>query len=373
VRTVDAPVTVTLAMGRGLTVAKGDALSFNVRGRVQLRDVVTIADATSNELSLRTARFVFSGKVLSPDVQYLVHLGFGANDFEAGVPSPVLDAYVDYTGWRDLQLRVGQFFVPFDRARTIREFALQLVDRQQVVQELNLDRDLGLVASSQDLFGWGGRLAYSLGFFSGEGRNRVAAIKDPGFLYVARVSVKPFGAFDDDVEGDLTRTPHPHLAVAVAAAYNQSTSRQKSTFGNTLTLGGFDQLHLDADVVFKFHGFSLLAEALLRQANAPMHEAVVNGATVREYSRSAWGYLVQAGYMLTDQVEVAARWDQLRFLGGDPTLATLAQQQGRELGAGVNVYLNGHLAKVQADWAVRFGEGAAPPTHVARVMLDVSF
>ncbi len=368
------PVVVKIAMGKGLTVSKGEGLSMNIRARIQLRDVVSVQGAAvANELSLRTARLFISGKVLSPDAGYFVQLALGANDFETGISSPVFDAYLEYTGWRDVQLRAGQFFVPFDRARTIREVALQMVDRQQVITELALDRDLGIVISSQDLFGWGGRVTYALGFFGGQGKNRVTPEKKPGFLYSARIAIKPMGAFDDDVEADLDRTPHPHLAIGVAAAFNQDTSRQKSLSGTVFTLGGFDTVHLAADVVFKFKGLSLLAEALMRQATVAMHEGELNGAPLKEYSRSGWGYLVQAGYLVTSRVEITARWDQLRFLAGDPALATLVAQQGRELGVGLNVYLNGHQGKIQGDYSLRFGEGSVAATHLVRVALDVSF
>lgn len=357
--------------GRGLTVSRGESLSFNVRARIQLRDVVSVAETTSNELSVRTARVAFGGTAFSPDVRYSALLAFGAGDFEAGNPSPLLDAFLEYTGWRDLNVRLGQFFVPFDRARTIREYALQFVDRPQVVSELNLDRDMGVMLSSQDLFGLGGRLAYALGLFSGQGRNRLVAEK-PGFLYVARATVRPMGPFDDDAEGDLQQTPTPHVAFGVAAAFNQDTSRQKSTTGTVFTLGGFDQTHLAADVVFKWRGVSLLAEVLYRHANAAVHEGEVNGAPFREFARSGWGYVVQAGVLVHERVEVAARWNQLRFLAGDPALEALVRQQGREFGVGANVYVNRHLAKVQLDWSVRFGD-VGLPTHLVRVSVDVSF
>jgi hypothetical protein len=369
-------VVVSVDIGRGVTVSHGEALSMNLRGRVQLRDSVTVtaADgATTNELALRTARIYIQGRVLSPDLQYFLQLALGANDFETGIASPIFDAYVEYLGWRDLQLRAGQFLVPFDRARTIRDFALQLVDRAQMVGELSLDRDLGLTVSSQDLFGLHGWLGYSLGIFGGQGKNRFGPEKPPGFLYLARLTLRPWGPFDDELEGDLQRLPRPRLAVGGSVAFNQDSWRQKSTTGNVLTLGGFDELHAAGDVVFKFAGFSFMAEAMLRQANAPFHEGVVSGAKVREYSRSAWGYLVQASYLATERVELVARWDQLRFLGGDPALATLVRQTGRELGAAVNVYLNGHLGKVQADWMARFGDGQVAPTHQVRLALDVSF
>jgi hypothetical protein len=369
------PVVVKIAMGKGITVSKGEALSMTVRARFQIRDVATIQDtAVSNEFSLRTARLFIHGKVLSPKLCYFVQLALGQNDFEAGITSPVFDAFVEWTGWRDLNIKAGQFFVPFDRARTIREVALQLVDRQQVITELGMDRDLGIALSSQDLFGWGGRLSYTLGFFGGQGKNRVLPEKNPGFLYTARVAFRPMGAFDDDVEADIERSVNPHLSVGLAFAYNQNTLRAKGVIGPIYTLKGFDQLHLAADVVFKWRGFSLLAEVIMRQANEPFHDGeTASGAPLREWSRSGWGYLVQAGYMVTPNLEVAARWDQVRFISGDPALSQLAQTQGREFGAGLNWYFNGHLAKVQADYTIRFGDGSVAPTHMARAAIDVSF
>ena len=77
--------------------------------------------------------------------------------------------------------------------------------------------------------------------------------------------------------------------------------------------------------------------------------------------------------MVTDKIEVAGRWDELFTIGAtDPALVALVDAYGREVGGGVNVYLNGHLFKLQADWSSRFGS-VGEPIHVARVQLDASF
>jgi hypothetical protein len=268
---------------------------------------------------------------------------------------------------------VGQLFVPFDRARTSREFALQLADRQQVVTELNLDRDVGVMLFSPDLLGLGGRLAYSLGIFGGQGRNPKSS-KPLGFLYVGRISVRPFGAFDDDNEGDLARSPELRIAIGLAAAYNHRTTRQRSTTGPALTLGGFNYLHLASDVVVKYHGFSFLGEALLRRANVALRDKATETVQVREWSRSGYGYLLQAGMMVSDAVELAARWDVLFAMRNtDPTLEKLASERGRELGGGINWYLNGHSLKLQADYTARFGRGTIAALHLVRLQLDATF
>lgn len=372
-------VSFSAAPGKGLTLTLGDdRFSLSLRSRAQIRDTVVAQRGrpTTNEINVKTARVWLQGHVLTRHLTYGVQLAFGSADFEPGSSSPIFDAFVDYGRLRDLNIRVGQFFVPFDRARTIREFGLQLVDRPQVVSELSLDRDVGVALSSSDLGGFHGIFGYHLGFFGGEGRNRVGGT-GAGFLYTARFVIRPFGAFDDELEGDLTRARRPRMAIGVGGAYNQSTNRQRSTTGTTLTQGTLDYGHAEADLVFKLAGFSLLAEFLYRKARQGSLVGMVNGAEVREWSRSAYGWLVQAGFMVHAKVELAARYDELRPIvgdsGTDPALLALVKATGKELGAGLNVYLNGHAFKLQLDYQYQFGESLSGGRHSPRVQLDASF
>ncbi|WP_438032387.1 porin [Sorangium sp. So ce204] len=368
-------VKVTAAPGKGFTVKTADdKFSSTIRARVQLRETIThTAEDDTNEINVKTVRLTTSGHVLSPDLKYNVQLAFGGNDFEKDSASPVFDAFVEYTGIRDLNVRVGQFFVPFDRARTTREFTLQLVDRQIAVRELTLDRDVGLMLSSPDLFGLGGKLSYNLFVGGGEGRNRFGGQKH-GPLAVARLAVRPFGPFDDDQEGDLSREARPRLAVGVAGAYNHQTSRQSSTYGATLAHGAADYLHGAADLVFKYAGFSLSAEAVVRHAERDSFEGEVDGAPVREWTRSGYGYFVQSGFLLTERVEVAARWDQIfAERGTDPKLVNLVDTQGKQVGGGLNYYVNGYALKIQGDYFYIFGKDTADARHVGRLQLDATF
>lgn len=369
-----ASVTVSAGPGRGFTIATADdRFAATVRARVQLRDTLAAGTAWTNELNVRTARLYLHGQVLSPDLKYWVQLALGGNDFEPGSASPLFDAWVEYTRLRDLNVRVGQFFVPFDRARTVREFALQLVDRPQAVAELSLDRDIGVMFSSNNLFGSRDILAYNLGIFGGKGRNRFGG-GPISFLYVLRLSVRPFGAFDDDQEGDLLRLHRPRLLIGVAGAYNQNTNRQRSTAGNVLTLGTLDYGHFAFDTVFKYAGFSFLGEVLLRRSQTDFLDGISSGKPLREWSRPGWGYLLQAGMMLTRTLELAARWEELRAPElADPVLILLLQTKGRQLGSGVNVYLSGHLFKIQADYFYQFGADWNAGRHVARLQLDATF
>ncbi len=423
-------ITFTAEPGRGFTLRAGDAFSLTLMARVQLRNTVSILDddadldrdpEVGNELQVRTLRLWLRGSVLDPDIRYGIQLALGAGDFEtlslvtqtnAGTttasvtnPSPIFDAYLDFTELRDLSVRIGQFFVPFDRARTIREFALQSVDRAEVIRELTLDRDVGVSIYSNDFLGWGGRLSYALGVFGGDGRNRFGT-RDPGFLYTARVAVRPFGSFDEDQEGDLTRSPEPRLMIGAAFAFNHQTDRPRSTTGNpydtyapTLPVsldGGvtspaslssvtFDQLHVAADLVFKWSGFYFLGEVVYRQATTPSHTVAVTRTdmgtppmstttTSTLYARDAWGYLGQVSMMLGPMFEVWGRWEQMVAIGPtDPTLISAIAARGHGVAGGVNCYLNGHAFKIQLDWSHSFGDDFGRGPHVVRLQLDASF
>ncbi|MET0344221.1 MAG: porin [Polyangiales bacterium] len=374
------------APGKGLVVTTRDKLfQIGLRPRIQLRTQLNHREVGPDELEVqvRTLRLTINGYALTPDLKYTIQFAFGGGDFDNGVASPIFDAFIEYTRIRDFNIRVGQYFVPFDRARTIREFALHFVDRQQVVRELTLDRDVGIMFSSADIGGLGGRLAYNVFLGGGDGRNRFADTKNaygpqrPGFLAVGRLTVRPFGPFDDDQEGDITRTKTPKLAIGVAGGYNRSATRQRSTTGDTYTAGAYDYQHAAADLVFKLRGFALLAETVWRGADRESHARLdtATNKTVTEYSREGWGWFVQAGQMLTSRLEVVGRFEELHAKKGtDPALVrATAGNAGRQTGGGLNLYLNGHAFKLQTDYIYVFADPSKNAQHLARLQLDATF
>lgn len=350
---------------RGVTLAaRGGDFRLTVRARAQLRDTLIAGGTAKNTLSFERMRLFFVGNLFTPELRYFVQLGFAPADFEPGNPSAAIDAFVEYTGWRDVHVRAGQFQVPFDRARTIRELAMQLTERAQVVRELTLDRDVGVMAWSDDLGGLGGRVGYALYLGTGAGKNRLAGRGGP--LGSVRLVARPFGLFDDDDEGDVARGERLRLAVGLAGAYAHHATRTRGTLGDALELGSVDYAYAAADVVLKWRGLSLLSEVVGREA--------LGGGALEGTSRSGWGWLVQAGIMVSSQVELTARWEQLYASGGtDPKLIALAATQGRQLGGGVNLYLHGHSLKVQTSYAYAWGPAPGPGLHTVHLLLDASF
>jgi hypothetical protein len=346
--------------GRGVTIADDDRLGLAVKTRVQLRYQLARTEAAGGAASwqdlasIGTARLYFTGHVLERSLAYVIQLAVADRDFRDGARSPIFDAFVDWRIDRDVTLRVGQFFVPFDRLRTVREFALQMAERPRPVTELTLDRDVGVALHAARLFADGSPLALRVGVFGGEGANASTA-RPAGALAVARLELRPLGPLDDDEEGDLARRAEPALALGVAAARNWNTARARSTTGATFAGGTVDFSHAAADVVAKWRGAAVQGEYLWRVASADaIASRAADGTARTEATRSAHGWIAQASYLFAPPVELVARASRMTaFAATDPLFVQELATRGQELGAGVNVYVNGHAFKVQLSWIAR--------------------
>ncbi len=364
-----APPAVEAGLGRGITVRSADdRASMTIRARIQTR--ATVADTepdetpATSEVLVRRARLVLLGNAAGPAFTYYVQLSFANLDNEADLRLPLRDAYVTWSGRRDLNVRVGQMKVPFSRQRVVSSAALQMVDRSIVVSELNLDRDVGIQVFSKDLLGVG-RLGYAVGLFGGEGRNRVG--RTAGLLYTARLEAWPLGPFDDYVEADVLRLDRVRLALGVSAGYNQHTNRPRSTIGTPYPTGDVDYRHVAADLTLKWRGWSVTSEMMHRQASGTVSPAMAGGAPLA--ARSGWGAYLQGGRVVATRWEVTGRFSHLvPDRGTDPTFT-----RAREMGAGVSYYLHGHDLKVQGDY-VRVTEPASGrTTQQGRAQLQLFF
>lgn len=367
--------------GKGVTISLGDPFSLNIRSRIQFRyQLVAPNDAEGADLqqtvNIGTARLWFSGHALSPKLQYMIQLAVAGRDFRDGATSPIFDAYVDWKPHRDISVRGGQYFVAFDRLRTVREWALQLADRPRPVGELTLDRDAGVTIYSDTFLGDKSPVAYRIGAFGGGGTNATTG-KRPGGLFVGRLELRPLGPVDDDIEGDQERRKKPALAIGGAFAANIHTNRLRSTTGATFTGGTTHYFHGAADLVFKWRGWALQAEYLRKQASTNAIESVDDaGDPLVEYTRSAQGWVAQTSYLFSVPVELVGRMSAMYALGAtDPALIADLDARGQEVAGGINYYFNGHRLKLQADWIALmprdFQFSAAD--HIVHFQLDVTF
>ncbi len=365
---------ITLKPGKGLTLAfPNDSFSFTFRARVQFRASVfapvTAEDGArtpGTEMVIRRARLVFTARAFK-HWQLHIQLGMSNQDMEPDLRVPLRDAYLTYSQFRDANVRAGQMKVPFDRQRMVSSGNLQFTDRSIVVGELTLDRDVGVYLFSKDLLGLGGRVGYSVGLFGGDGRNRLSDA--PGMLGVARLEIRPFGAFDDDMESSHEDHATPKLTLGAALARNQNTIRDRSTFGNVYASGGRTSFtHATVDLHGKWRGASFLTQGICRWADGPKVYGRRDGRDVTEPTRSACGGFFQAAYLVTRQLELAGRVGNIIPMGANSP----GMLPSREVGTAVNLYAHGHELKLQGDYFYLFAADPRAGTHQMRIQLQMA-
>lgn len=368
---------VSFKPGTGAVIASNDdKFSLTLRARMQLRYDAEIPHEEGEEpdqiFQLRRMRLVFAGHAFGKHNKFYVQLGLSPRDQTGGLLTdepqirynPVRDARIELDYLRDLTLMLGQMKVPFSRQRVVSSGNLEMVDRSLVNEELQLDRDLGIVVLSKDLFGLN-RLAYSLGVFMGEGRNAFEPA-DFGMLWVARAEWLPFGKFDDYSEGDLARSTKPGLSLGVAYAFHDNAKGMRSVHGDKPKDGGTtDYHHLNADLLFKYHGLATQVSFHYRNGSRNPGDAVdETGAPIpADLPRNGIGLLAQVSYMLP--------WLDLQAIGRYSTVRNTEPQTssmpGRsELGAGLSYYVGGHAYKVQVDYTRLWDEEAGQTDAITR-------
>lgn len=365
-----APPAVSGKAGSGITLTSPDnKLSLTLKSRLSFRyGLDRDAEGELTDVAVpRTLRLYFTGHVLNPDIKYTTQLALGPGDYQ-GSNTPIFDAFVDFTHLPGAKVKVGQYFVPFDRARTNREFGLHTTERPIVVKELTLDRDVGISVGTDSIPG-AKILGYQVGVFGGNGRNLLTNA-DLGYLTLARLELRPFGTFDDNEEGDPLRHETPKLLFGIAAAHNGNATLTRSTNGSALA-APVDYGHGAVDLVFKWHGLYILGEGLARVA---LSEQEVEEGAEGALARPGWGALVQVGYMVLPKLELAGRYNKLGALeGAEESWATGLTSKDQEVAAAVNYYVNGHKFKVQGDWVHIYGDVFSEGTDSVHLALDMTF
>ncbi|MBI3541437.1 MAG: hypothetical protein HY073_04805 [Deltaproteobacteria bacterium] len=209
----------------------------------------------TNGFQVRRARVLFLGNAFNPQLTYQFELEMASGTTSvvskgAATTGPnLLDGYVNYDFNNGLEVKAGQFKVPFNMDELTPDTKEQFIDKSISNDVFRFGRDTGVNLH--------GRIFEKYNFLG-----------DHGYT-----------------TSDPTDSQEPQLMTAVAANFNRGG-----------TVAGPDQslIATTADVVFRFHGFSSLSAGYyFRNQTA---------------TTSTYGFLEQAGYFLIPkQLEVVAR------------------------------------------------------------------
>jgi hypothetical protein len=360
--------------GKGLQISSADEL-FSLTTRLRAQMLYTL-EQEDNDLAhgfqLRRARLAFNGHMFDKGNTFKFELAVSPKDIglksDGSVSkSPLLDWYFHFKQLRDLNIRVGQYKIPYSHQRVVSSGNLQFVDRSIANGEFNLDRDLGFDLRSKDLFGLG-FLRYYAGIYMGEGHSSYAN-GDMGMMYLGRLEVLPFGMFKDYSETAFKRSSKIKLKLGIAGAYLEQAKKNKGIVGSVPVDGGTtDTMNANADMILRYSGLSLEGAFFWREGTR--NPGVESSVMETELPRNGTGYYAQTGFLLPNNpIELSARFGQIMSGGADSSLSN-----NSEAGASLSYYFAHHAMKIQADY-FRFWNGDAidAGSDQVRIQMQMSY
>ena len=362
--------------GKGLQFIAADSsfsLKFSTRFQMLYQGAINNStEQLEDRFLIRRARLKFEGFAYSPKLEYKIELGLSNSDIGNDNPAQfnnadniILDAVAMWNfapGW---ELWVGQTKLPGNRERVISSQKMQFVDRSLLNSRFNIDRDAGLQLHHTHNIGTA--VVRESGSISmGEGRD-ITVNNAGGYDYTAKIEVMPFGEFEGGgayVGSDIYREETPKLAIAAAYNYNDNASREGGQLGDFLV----DQRDLKTvfvDAMFKYRGFSSMAEYANRQApNGPVVLRTEEGA-VEETFTTGNAFNIQAGYLFPSNWEIAGRYTTY-----NPEQVTSLRPQ-EQYTLGISKYIVDHSLKVQSDVTLQDTPGREN-TYLFRLQMEVA-
>ncbi|GAA4949552.1 hypothetical protein GCM10023314_23620 [Algibacter agarivorans] len=345
--------------GKGLfnIVGKDSSWTMRVGLRAQLLGTSTWEEGESGEASFltRRSRLKFDGFAYSPKLKYKIELGLsnrdqsGASQFTSNAPRYILDAVLMWNFHQNFVIWFGQTKLPGNRERVISSANLQQVDRSLLNSRFTIDRDFGFQLRHH--FNLSDKFVVKeiFSLAQGEGRN-ITTGNLGGHQYTGRIELFPFGQFKSkgDYKGaDLKRENTPKLSLAVSYDHNNNAVKTRSNQGSYMvTDTGFFETNINTlfiDAMFKYNGFSLMAEYSNRDAKDPFAKNS-DGTLTGDEVQVGHGLNVQTGFLLKNDWEVSGRYTNIEL---DKNIT--GKNPETQYTLGISKYIVGHSLKVQSD------------------------
>lgn len=347
--------------GKGLfnLVGQDSTWTMKIGARMQLLAIANFEDGESPDFNflVRRARLKFDGYAFTPKLKYKFELGLsnrdisGANEYTSNAPRYILDAVIKYNFAKNLEVWFGQTKLPGNRERVISSGNLQQVDRSLLNSRFNIDRDMGIQLRHHWNISDNFIMREILSVAQGEGRN-VTKGNFGGHEYTARVEFLPLGKFTSkgDYSGsDLKREPKPKLAIGATYDFNNNAVKNRSNQGSYMDIDNATGLYQTdittffIDAMFKYKGFSFMAEYADRDAEDPFVKNSDGTLTGQEVQVGS-GLNLQTGYLFPSNWEVSGRYTNIT-LDEDVT----GKGAENQYTLGLSRFIVGHKLKIQTD------------------------
>lgn len=345
--------------GKGIfnIVGQDSSWTMKIGARFQFLASSLMQDGENPETSflIRRSRLKFDGYALSPKLVYKLELGLsnrdisGVSKFTGNTSNIVMDAVLKYNFYKNFELWVGQTKLPGNRERVISSANMQQVDRSILNARFNIDRDIGFQLRHHFTISDHFVVKEIFALSQGEGRNVVTGNLG-GHQYTGRVELFPMGDFlgNGDYSGsDLKREQTPKLSLAASYDHNNNAVRNRSNQGSYMETDiGFYETNINTlfvDAMFKYRGFSLMAEYADRDAKDPIAKNS-DGTETGDIVEVGNGINIQSGYLFKNNWEISGRYSSVEL---DKNITGIDPEH--QYTFGVSKFIVGHSLKVQSD------------------------
>ena len=356
-----------------------------------------------NRFRARRVRLRISGKQLRPGFSYRLQLNLAESEVENDELSNVLwDAWIGYNINKYYRISVGQKSSPTDNIEVLMASnTLQLPERSRLTGAFSNIREIGLfIDGRNNISGTKMVIKPSFSITTGDGYGFKSTSKDYGGLkYGARVNFLPLGLFRNFGQfrqGDLVRELNPKLLIGFSGSYNHGMSSRRGRANGDFLYYNFSDspsvktsevtssssyrlpnyLKFGGDLLFKYRGFSVLAEyvntrAYISKDITHRNNRYVDSDEITDDLPSAFepetpenwenyvrsqlmlgtGFNIQVGYIFKNLISIDARYttlipDDFSFLNNS---SYYNRNKYYEIGLG-KYFTKNYSFKVQASY-----------------------
>ncbi len=307
---------------------------------------------------IRKAEFGFAGRAFYNWLSFKV-TGYGAPDSTGRYALGLEEAWAR-VAWTPMALRgsayqptiggtIGAMKIPFSRQNQTSTYALQLINRAMVIDQMPIQYDIGATFDAGFNYDFDMvNLTLRGGAFNGRGNRVYATDNNDNLMYTGRVQLDLLNPMRPG-EGDLQPEFYPNRYLA---RYPETNGPQLSLGGSYLQNNDLSQVvkAWGADAEFRFYGFSLLGEVISTRYEPILSENMSADQFVDNWE--TFGWYVQGGYYIKwVGLELVGRYEEYKM---DLLTDVMPKRRLAATTVGLNWHIaSRHRAKLMLDYTRR--------------------
>jgi len=294
-----------------------DRFGLKVGSRVNFGYTYGFVDPAENlsSFDLQHAKFYIGGNAFGQTVQYYMQAAAANNTRRIGLgrlsestnQGFILEDYYIRLQYEGMDIKLGQYKVPFGRQWMIYSGNLEFVNRSAPMQAFLFGRDRGVTLNrynntwsfSMGVFNGAGQIQTPNPFSFQTGQNQSNDAAKSGMLYVSRLTISPLGPIGYS-EGDVEQTEGSRLELGGSFAFDHQRDYDLN-FDQITDDTNLSTMSASGDLTWKREGVSLQGEFFYRRHMSSIAPDF-----------TSMGWYVQPGYFIVPRkIETALRFSWL--------------------------------------------------------------